>query len=377
MIGALVLSPVLSQAAGAQDAAPVAARKKLIEFGWDEPDSAFMRKYAAEMDRNTPFDGCVFHVNYTKPEGSAGGGGNFMWEGWSKRSFTDAQLSAALADLKAAKFRRMKHHFIRFNVTPGDVDWFDDVGFEAVLNNARLSARIAKESGICDGVLFDIEQYNTPLFDYGKQKDAKGKSWDEYAAQVRKRGGQVMDAFQAGYPDLTVMLTFGYSLPHAGLRGQDVSKLPMVHYGLLAPLLDGMVDSAKGKARLVDGYELSYAFKDPSQFDTAYETMKTGVLPLVKADHGRYRQVMSFGFGIWIDDDWRKKGWDEKEPSKNYFTPEGLERSVTKALSRADDYVWVYTETPRWWSEESGGKPLKLPAAYVEALRRATATARP
>ena len=34
------------------------AAGKLIEFGWDEPDTAFMREHAAEMERS-PFDGCV------------------------------------------------------------------------------------------------------------------------------------------------------------------------------------------------------------------------------------------------------------------------------------------------------------------------------
>ena len=38
-----------------------AAEKKLIEFGWDEPDTAFMREHAAEMERS-PFDGCVFQT---------------------------------------------------------------------------------------------------------------------------------------------------------------------------------------------------------------------------------------------------------------------------------------------------------------------------
>jgi len=99
--------------------------------------------------------------------------------------------------------------------------------------------------------------------------------------------------------------------------------------------------------------------------------MKTGVLPIVKADHEKYRRVMSFGVGIWIDYDWRKNGWNEAEPSRNYFTPDAFGRSAKKAMERADEYVWIYTETPRWWSTEAGGKPLKLPQPYVDALRQA------
>ena len=47
--------------------------------------------------------------------------------------------------------------------------------------------------------------------------------------------------------------------------------------------------------------------------------------------------------------------------------------SVTEALSAADEYVWVYSETPRWWSAE--GKPVKLPPEYEAALRKARAAA--
>src|SRR5687768_13266008 len=58
-------------------------RKKLIEFGWDEPDPAFMRKHIAEMEKS-PFDGTVFHINT-----------DFLWQCWSKRAFTEAELQPA------------------------------------------------------------------------------------------------------------------------------------------------------------------------------------------------------------------------------------------------------------------------------------------
>ena len=99
----------------------------------------------------------------------------------------------------------------------------------------------------CKGVLFDIEQYNHPLFHYDKQRDAKTKSWDEYAGQVRHRGRETMTAFQDGYPGLTVFLTFGYSLPHDRDRAATPAKLPKAEYGLLAPFLDGMLDAAEGR----------------------------------------------------------------------------------------------------------------------------------
>lgn len=176
-----------------------------------------------------------------------------------------------------------------------------------------------------------------------------------------------MQSFQDGYPGLTVFLTFAYSLPwmesYAG-KG----ALAECHYGLLAPFVDGLVEAAQGRTRLVDGHEISYGYKQAAQFTAAYRTMQSGLLPIVR-DPERYRRSVSLGFGLWIDQDWRKNGWDVDDVSKNYFTPETFETSVRTALATADEFVWIYTETPRWWSEKGG--PVKLPPAYTEALRKA------
>jgi hypothetical protein len=335
--------------------------KKLIEFGWDEPDTAYMRQHIAAMEQ-TPFDGCVYHIKYDKPDGSKG---DFLWECWGSKRFEEKDVASALADLKATSFSTFTRNFLRFNVCPGDVDWFDD--FSAILANATLAASLAKE-GKSAGLLFDIEQYNSHLFEYSKQKQAKDKSFDEYAKQCRLRGRQVMAAFQKGYPDLTIFLTFGYSLPHAQ-AGADKTKLAAAEYGLLAPFLDGLFDAGMGTKTIVDGYEISYGYRTDEEFDDAAETMREKLLPLV-GDPGIYRRRVSIGFGLWMDYDWRKKGWDAGDVSKNYFTPKQFEKSLTKALATADEYVWIYTESPKWW-DGPDAKPTKLPPAYMDAVRNA------
>jgi hypothetical protein len=357
---ALLLAAFAALLSGSMQAGE--AQKRLIEFGWDEPETAFMQKHIKEMEQ-TPFDGCVFHAQYTKP---SGGRGDFMWECWDKRAFKKEELQAALDELKATKFTRFTHNFLRFNTAPGTIDWFED--FSAITNNARLAAEIARE-GNCKGILFDIEQYTFKLFDYRKQRerDPAKKSWDEYAAQVRKRGAEVMTAFQEGYPDLTIFLTFGYSLPWTQ-SGAGKRPLTECSYGLLAPFMDGLLQAAKGKTRIIDGYELAYSYKEPAQFESAYATMRTNVLAIV-IDKDKYPQYFSAGFGLWLDNNWRKHGWDTNNFSTNFFTPEAFEKSLRKALKTSDEYVWIYSETPRWWSSE--GRPLKVPQPYYDAIRRA------
>jgi hypothetical protein len=337
--------------------------KKLIEFGWDEPDTAFMRAHLAEME-SKPFDGCVFDIKYLK-DGKAEGA--FVSEAWGHRAFTPTDVQSARDDLRATPFKRFTENFLRFDVTPGDVDWFDDAGFKVVAGNAKLAAGVARD-GRARGILFDIEEYAFPLFTYPKQSHAKDKSWTDYSRQARLRGAQIMRAFQDGYPGLTVLFTFGYTLPYA-YTNHDPAKLAAARYGLLAPFLDGMLDAADPQTKLVDGYESSYAYQSAPQFAAARREFETGVLPYV-ANPDRYRARFRLGFGLWLDENWRKLGWDASDPSKNYFTPAKFQAAATLALHASDEYVWIYTEKPRWWTPPSG-KSQDLPTAYESALRDA------
>jgi hypothetical protein len=79
--------------------------------------------------------------------------------------------------------------------------------------------------------------------------------------------------------------------------------------------------------------------------------------------------MFSFAFGIRMDEHLQGGTWTAKDPEKNYFRPGHFETVVRKALDAADEYVWIYSETPRWWTPEGGRKD--LPDAYDRALRRA------
>ncbi len=75
-----------------------ARTKKLLEWGWDEPNTKFMRENVEKMEQ-LPFDGMVFHVDSSK-------GGNLVWEMWGSRKFDLAEFQHAIDDLKATPFRR-------------------------------------------------------------------------------------------------------------------------------------------------------------------------------------------------------------------------------------------------------------------------------
>jgi len=340
----------LALAAPARRASPA-----LIEFGWDEPSTSYLREHIAEMER-MPFDGVVLNAHY---KDAAGKDAVLEWTGFGSTKIPWEALQPALADLKATRFRRFTHNFLRFNTTPGDVDWFDD--FSAILHNARMAARLAKQ-GRLRGILFDIEQYNFPLFTFGKRKYPE-RTFQEYERQVRRRGEEVMNAFQQEYPGLTVFMTFGYAL--AGRTRADFAN---TSYGLLGPFLDGLYAAARGRTQIVDGWEMSYPYHTAEQFEEAYRRMHEEGASIT-AVPDQYRRHLSAGFGIWMDLDWRNRGWNAEGPSKNPRSPQDLQSVLEAALHRCDQYVWLYCEQPRWFPPE------KLPDAYIEAVRAARTAA--
>jgi hypothetical protein len=334
------------------------AKKKLIEFGWDMPDTAFMRAHIADMEQR-PFDGCVFRVMYRRPDGKPA---SFMTEAWGKIKISQEQLAPAIDDLKHTPFKRLTDNFLRLNVQPGNVDWFDE--FSAIVGNARLAARVAHE-GNAAGILLDTEMYSAPLWDYRKQRDASKKSFQEYAKAAHDRGREIMQAFQAEYPSIKIFLTYGYSLPLAQ-GAKEPAKLAEIDYGLLVPFLDGMVEAAEGNTRIIDGFEISYGWKQDSEFADGVAMMRKGVLPLV-SDREKYARVLSCGFGLWLDRDWQKLGWDTRDVSKNYFTPTTFGHSLKSALGHCDQYVWIYSQKVKWWNKT----PENLPTEYLRAIEDA------
>lgn len=336
--------------------------RKLVEMGWDEPDTRFLREHIAQMERS-PFDGCVFHVMYP---GADGRDSNFTWQVWGRRAFTWAQLAPALADLEATPRTRFTELFLRVNATPGDVDWFDD--FTPVATNLRLAARLAREGG-CRGLFFDAEPYGRPLWFRRERPDRDRRSWEACARAARERGRAAMTAIQDEFPGVVLFMSGAYSIPWSQ-AWRWRAPLDDASYGLLAPFVDGMLDAARGETRLVDGHVATYGAQDPFRFQQVHRTMRDTVLAIV-ANPERYRRHVENGFGLWMDFEWQSRGWDTVRVDRNYFTPAGFERALEAALAHSDRYVWIYSESPRWWTET--GRPWRLPPAYAEVLRRARA----
>ena len=351
--------------------------KKLIEFGGDAPDTSLLAARIRDME-NTPFDGCVVFTSdsHRGRERMA----DFSWEGWGSRAFTKQEMQKAVRDLKATDFRNFTDCFARFNTTPGDVDWFGS-DFSTVVNNIRLASWVCKQGGV-KGIFFDTEYYQSRLWEYHKQPFAQTKSYQEYAAQLRKRGAEVMQAFQSEYPQITIILSYGYSAPWVDAypwpyvtgkdafpeKSNDPRKLEFVAYGLQAPFMDGMIDAAGPKVRLIDGSEFTYTHSRQQEFLKARQVFRQEVLPLV-AENARtkYPKVFSQALALWIDVNWRQPGgWSSSDFTHNYWQPDEFQLALTNALKHTDEYVWLYSEHVCWLPPS-----VNVPSAYLDAVRNA------
>ncbi|MFH1616489.1 MAG: hypothetical protein ABIG61_15550 [Planctomycetota bacterium] len=367
----------------------VCAGKKLISWSRGCPDTDFIRDNIEDMEK-APFDGIVFFLTSDSSKKGASDIrpvlnvpepiGDFSWHCWGTRIFTKEEMQRDVGNLRSTNFKKFTDNFLRFNVTPGDVDWFDS--FDAILNNARVAGWVAKQGGV-KGIMFDIETYYSQIWDYKKQKYATTKTFEEYCTQVHKRGVEVMEAFQAEYPDITIIFTFGYSFlctrmsypdpyvegPNSySMTSNNPDKLRFVQYGLLASFLDGMTAAANEDVRLVDGGEFTYFHRTAEEFMDARKQFTDRCLPFV-ADKDKYRKVFRQAFATWMDFQWRQPGgWKTKDFTNNYWQPADLRKALINALECTDEYVWLYDEWQRWW-EYGGG--LKVPRAYFGNVKKA------
>ncbi len=337
---------------------PVWAGPKLIEYGWDCPNTAYFREHISEMEK-LPFDGVVISISPADDDKS-GKGSISRWP-FSSRRYELEEYQHAIDDLKATKCTRLTDNFIQLVTQPGNVDWFDP-GWSSICHNAGCLARVAKEGG-CKGLMLDPEQYSGyPTWGYSALLEnlKSAHSFEEYQAKARERGREFIRAINARYPDLTILTLFGPSITYVQSR---VTPLRDCEYSLLSAFYDGICEAATPGTILIDGYEFSYGYRIREAFVEGRKVMLEGAKS-ISLNPRAFEKHVRAGFGIWSDFNSGRFGWYPDDLRKNYFSPAGLRASVNYALNESDGYVWVYCERLKWWDGSA-------PKEFVEALRLA------
>ncbi|MBI3923095.1 MAG: hypothetical protein HY318_16865, partial [Armatimonadetes bacterium] len=324
------------------------------------PDTRMFRDRIKEMEAALPVDGVLISANPTVD-------GQYIYypDAWfGAREFRLEDFRQQIADLKATKTTRFTDNYVRLNVNPGDVSWFDDVGWKAILNNANVAATVTRE-GKLKGIFFDTEQYNqeTVPFDYATQNRKEKRSFKELSGKVFRRGQQLGNAFAKTHPGMKLLLTYSTSFVAydvgVGVKGQ----LPLTasQMSLLPAFVDGLL--AADRLTVVDAYERSYPFKTHAQFKGGRDEIKQRGKALSR-DPKRYARLQA-GFGVWLAQTERADKFERSGFWGNHFTPEELEHSLSHALEQSDGTIWLYMGGLSVFGNDT------LPVEYREAILRA------
>jgi len=344
---ALRIVAALAVAAAAAHAADARRPKKLIQTGWDRPDTARLRANLPEME-NRPFDGVVIGaVGHTDQGRPCHLHWAFLDQKWRREWFDHC-----LANLKACKFARLTDNFLLFGANPGNVDWFDDPGWANIVAHWRIAAWLARQGGL-KGILFDPEAYAPPhaQFRYSAQPQRNKHPFDAYAAKARERGRQVMAAVVQEFPDITLFCYFMNSVVATATGRADPNPILKRHpYGLLPAFIDGWLDAAPPAVTFVDGCEMAYRYNSVVQYLEAAVLVKGPCQELVSPENrAKYRAQVQVGFGIYLDAYWNPPTSPWYIDGLGGSRVERLRANVRTALRVADEYVWVYGEKFRWW----------------------------
>ena len=266
----------------------------------------------------------------------------------------------AIADLKSREVAQVHRQFPPGYSLGRTVDiwlnWFDDERWQTIINNFQVLAKVAEGGGI-KGLIFDPEPYGYKLFEYPDQRQQLDRSFEDYTTMARQRGRQVMTAIASSMPKVVILSLYAYSAPHNYLRtGRALADVP---YGLLPAFYDGVLEVMPHEGRLIDGYEPAYFFKRRSQFLEGYK--KIAEARTLSTFPDLYEKKVSAGFGLWID----------YKRNPNYFTPKEFETAVRDALEISDEYVWIYSNGPRFFP------PAGVSPSYIEALASARGPRKP
>jgi len=354
---AVVLFVLLMAApCGAQSVkGPRVIEKKLIEYGWDVPTPAFIRDHIGEMTQR-PFDGLIFKLE---------GGGKVL----EPTAWSEAQFQKDFEALQAIEWGPFTDNFV-IMWAASDQDWFNEEHWAAIENNTRLVAKAARLAG-CVGVCFDAEPYGTDPWQYQEAAHRDTKSFEEYEAKVRERGGQFLQAVTKELPNPQILTFFVMSFHSSLCRVMNpemrAEGLMKNHYGLLPAFWEGMLDAATPGTKIIDGNEGAYYYTDSRQHFEAYHMMRERARYLVSEDRWpAYRQYVDVGQALYVD---QYFGLRTSKVPGHFMTPEErpkwFEHNTYWALYTTDRYVWCYSERMNWWTNTD------VPPGCDEAIRSA------
>jgi hypothetical protein len=318
---------------------PYRKEKKIIEFGWDLPSAQFVSKNISSMELR-PFDGLIFSSGSKIPH-------IFSPVDWSIRP--DIVDSVSLQSIQWKKFT--DNFLIIWSGDHDSMSYFNDALWNKIISNMRLIAKAARLSR-CRGINFDTEFYSKRS-PWDLTSHAEGHSQQEVQNKVRKRGRDVMEAWQSEFPDIVVLCQF-------------VFMYVPERWDLLPYFMNGMLEAAGPEVRIIEGDEESYYWGTTNKWFDRYHEIKVGSRNkwCDSALYAKYDRQIQVGKSLY-DAEVIKDDHSIDEKSKRW------EHNVYMGLMTTDEYVWGYFEEVNWWNTTPSDQPMgntvaDPPPAWIE-----------
>jgi hypothetical protein len=347
-------------AAPVQGAAPAPAQSRAAEliyagwFGNTIPTPAFIRNNKAFLETQ-PFHGIVAYLRNDST------GSNVTTRVMTGTPITQDAIASVLSPMAGQTWTTLKKNFgLVQGSSPPDV--FDD--WSVVIQNFKNCAAALKAAGFV-GMCFDNEQYAKAWGDYPAGASYYNtKTLNDYRAQMRLRGKQVMEAMVSVFPEIAVITLHGPSVSEP--NAPSSLQFPQWQSGneLLGPYYAGFMEGLGNSPALnIDGGEL-YTLRTANDFLASYNWRKFDEpsaavnSPFIPTTlRPSWPEKISISYGIYD----RPFGGASMSPSI-------LQSTLTNALRQADHYVWFYTEGGSFLLPSSGGG---ASADWVNAVRTA------
>ncbi len=357
-------------------------KKKIIQYGHDAPDPAFVHEHVRQMELR-PFEGVVIRMPKHQ----------FMFDA---KAWKEADLKADKAHLASTEWRKFTDNFLFLNGTDDStrIDWFNDFQWDIIAANMKLASAVMRDGRLA-GVCFDAEPYSDKKEGAGANLwvypgKYKGEQAGRLPAQARARGRQVMAALQSVAPSVRILNFHQLArlMYQMGPNDQkwidwktppDTDGIPTFHhqghkYALLGEFMMGMLEAGNPGARFVDGNEHAYYYTDKDEWEKGRTLIREGVRGLVPPElwekYGKQAQVGTPVFPNWILGDWphETQGWVPPDFLTNAEQLRYLESQLYFALTTSDEYVWFYNEHMDFWRPNPITGKERLPVGVEAAI---------
>lgn len=214
-------------------------------------------------------------------------------------------------------------------------DLFDN--WDGCIARWKMLANALRDNGY-KGIFFDDEEYGGKIWNYPDDCKYREKSLDEYEAQARLRGRQIMDTVESAWPGL-VMLQMHTAARSDPAVPDEVRANQFGYIELAGAFFAGMLEAKDSTTTLYDGGEL-YNYRTVADFETSYQYRKHDLGDVrfnspLSTSKWELVQVSFAQYNI----PWQGNAMDA----------DIMRSSYENALDRADNhFAWMWVEEADW-----------------------------